>query len=216
LLLSNAVFIIVYGKAKFFFFLNLLPPQKFDEKIELTEEERKLSQSFFIPKKLRRKQYLLQEGDVCKYIAFVEKGLLRSYTVDDKGNEHITQFAFEGWWISDQYSYLTGEPSEYNIEVMDDCELLLLTKQMEEEMLEKIPKFERYFRILLQNNLIATQKRLASSLSQTAEERYNELISSCPDTLPKRLPQHMLASFLGISPETFSRIRKQMSLKTIK
>ncbi|HEV8504887.1 MAG TPA: Crp/Fnr family transcriptional regulator [Chitinophagaceae bacterium] len=187
--------------------------QKFDEKIELTEEEKKLSQSFFIQKKLRRKQYLLQEGDVCKYIAFVEKGLLRSYTVDDKGNEHITQFAFEGWWISDQYSYLTGEPSEYNIEVMDDCALLLLTKQKEEEMLEKIPKFERYFRILLQNNLIATQKRLVSSLTQTAEERYNEFISACPTTLPHRIPQHMLASYLGVTPETISRIRKQMSLK---
>jgi len=190
--------------------------EKFSEKIELTEAEKKLSRSFFIPKKLRRKQYLLQEGDVCKYVAFVEKGLLRSFTVDDKGHEHITQFAFEGWWIADQVSFLTGEPSEYNIEALEDCELLLLTKQAEDEMLEKIPKFERYFRILLQNNLIATQKRLASSLSQTAEERYNELISSCPDTLPKRLPQHMLASFLGISPETFSRIRKQMSLKTIK
>ena len=187
--------------------------QKFAEKIELTEEEKELSRSFFIPKKLRRKQYLLQEGDVCKYVAFVEKGLLRSFTVDDKGHEHITQFAFEGWWIADQVSFLTGEPSEYNIEALEDCELLLLTKQAEDEMLEKIPKFERYFRILLQNNLIATQKRLASSLSQTAEEKYNELISVCPDTLPKRIPQHMLASFLGISPETFSRIRKQMTLK---
>jgi CRP-like cAMP-binding protein len=188
--------------------------QKFAEKIELTEEEKELSRSFFITKKLRKKQYLLQEGDVCKYVAFVEKGLLRSFTVDDKGHEHITQFAFEGWWIADQVSFLTGEPSEYNIEALEDCELLLLTKQAEDEMLEKIPKFERYFRILLQNNLIATQKRLASSLSQTAEEKYNELISVCPETLPKRIPQHMLASFLGISPETFSRIRKQMSLKT--
>jgi CRP-like cAMP-binding protein len=188
--------------------------QKFAEKIELTEEEKNLSRSFFVPRKLRKKQYLLQEGDVCKYVAFVEKGLLRSFTVDDKGHEHITQFAFEGWWIADQVSFLTGEPSEYNIEALEDCELLLLTRQAEDEMLAKIPKFERYFRILLQNNLIATQKRLASSLSQTAEERYNELISVCPDTLPKRLPQHMLASFLGISPETFSRIRKQMSLKT--
>ena len=187
--------------------------QKFAEKIELTEEEKELSRSFFLTKKLRRKQYLLQEGDVCKYVAFVEKGLLRSFTVDDKGHEHITQFAFEGWWIADQVSFLTGEPSEYNIEALEDCELLLLTKQAEDEMLEKIPKFERYFRILLQNNLIATQKRLASSLSQTAEEKYNELISVCPDTLPKRIPQHMLASFLGISPETFSRIRKQMTLK---
>jgi len=189
--------------------------KKFDEKIELTEEEKKLSQGFFVPKKLRRKQYLLQEGDVCKYVAFVEKGLLRTYTVDDKGNEHITQFAFEGWWTADQYSYLTGEPSEYNIEVMEDCELLLLTKQAEEEMLEKIPKLERFFRLLLQNNLISTQKRLVSSFSQTAEERYNEFMGSCPTSpnLLNRIPQHMLASYLGISAETLSRIRRQMTVK---
>jgi CRP-like cAMP-binding protein len=187
--------------------------RKFDEKIKLTEEEKQLSGSFFIPKKLRKKQYLLQEGDVSKYVAFVEKGLLRSYIVNDKGSEHIIQFAFEGWWIADQFSFLTGEPSEYNIEAMEDCELLLLTKQAEEQMLEKIPKLERFFRILLQNNLIATQKRLASSLSQTAEERYNELVKACPETLPHRIPQHMLASFLGITPETLSRIRKQMSLR---
>jgi len=187
--------------------------QKFDEKIELTEEEKKLSRSFFISKKLRRKQYLLQEGDVCKYVAFVEKGLLRSFAVDDKGHEHITQFAFEGYWIADQYSFLTGEPSEYNIEALEECELLLLSKQAEDEMLEKIPKLERFFRLLLQNNLIATQKRLVSSLSQTAEERYNECVSACPTTLPHRIPQHMLASYLGVTPETISRIRKQMSLK---
>src|SRR5437868_11841367 len=135
--------------------------QKFEEKIELTEEEKQLSRSFFISKKLRKKQYLLQEGDVNKYVAFVEKGLLRTFNVNDKGHEHIIQFAFEGWWTGDQLSFLTGEPSEYNIEAMEDSELLLLTKQADDEMLEKIPKLERYFRILLQNSLIATQKRLA-------------------------------------------------------
>ena len=187
--------------------------QKFDEKVSLTDEEKQLSGSFFIPKKIRKRQYLLQEGDACKYIAFVEKGLLRSYAVSDKGSEQIIQFAFEGWWISDQFSFLTGEPSTYNIDALEDSELLLLSKQAEEQLLEKIPKFERYFRILLQNNLIATQKRLVSSLSQTAEERYNELVKVCPETLPQRIPQHMLASFLGITPETLSRIRKQMATK---
>lgn len=183
--------------------------QHLNERIKLTEEEKALCQSFFISKKLRKKQYLLQQGDAAKYVAFVEKGLLRSYKVDDKGYEHITQFAFEGWWVSDMLSFLTGQPSELDIDSLEDSELLLLTKQTYDQLLEKIPKFERYFRILLQNSLIATQKRLVSSMSQTAEERYDELVASCPTTLPQRIPQHMLASYLGIKPETLSRIRKK-------
>jgi CRP-like cAMP-binding protein len=186
--------------------------QKFDEKISLTEEEKQLSKSFFIPKKIRKKQYLLQEGDVCKYVAFVEKGMLRLYAIDEKGNEHIMQFAFEGWWMSDQLSFLTGQPSIYNIEAMENSELLLLTRQSEEQMMEKIPKFERFFRILLQNSLIANQSRLANTLSKSAEERYNEMLSACP-TLRQRIPLKMLASFLGITPETLSRIRRQIALR---
>jgi CRP-like cAMP-binding protein len=186
--------------------------QKFDEKVELTDKEKEISRSFFTPKKLRKKQYLLQEGDVCKFIAFVEKGFMRSYSIDEKGNEHIMQFAFEGWWIADQLSFLTGEISAYNIDAIEDCELLLLSRQAEEQMMQSVPKLERYFRILLQNNLINTQRRLAGSLNMTAEERYNDLIISCP-TIQLRVPQHMMASYLGITPETLSRIRKQMSVK---
>jgi CRP-like cAMP-binding protein len=187
--------------------------QKLDEKIQLSEEEKELCKTFFIPKKLRKRQYILQEGDVCKYVAFVEKGMLRSYTIDEKGNEHIMQFAFEGWWIADQFSFLTGEPAVYTIDAIEDSELLLLSKQEEEQLLKRIPKFERYFRILLQNSLIATQRRLISSLSQSAEERYHQLINICP-TIPQRVPQHMMASFLGITPETLSRIRRQLTAKT--
>lgn len=186
--------------------------QKFEEKIQLTEEEKELSKTFFTPKKLRKKQYLLQEGDPCKYVAFVETGMLRLYSVDDKGTEHIMQFAFEGWWIADQFSFLTGEPSVYNIDALEDSELLLLTRSAEDQLMTTIPKFEKFFRILLQNNLISTQRRLVSSLSHTAEEKYNQLIHSCP-TIPQRVPQHMMASYLGITPETLSRIRKQMSLR---
>jgi CRP-like cAMP-binding protein len=184
--------------------------QKFDEKVALSSEEKALCKTFFQSKKLRRKQYLLQEGDPCKYVSFVEKGILRSYTIDEKGLEHIIQFAFEGWWISDQYSFLTGEPSFYTIDALEDCELLLLSRDAEEEMLEKVPKMERFFRILLQNSLIAMQRRIISSLSRSAEEKYQELVVSCP-TIPQRVPQHMMASYLGITPETLSRIRKQIS-----
>lgn len=186
--------------------------QKFDEKIQLSAEEKELAKTFFLPKKLRKRQYLLQEGDAAKYVAFVEKGMLRSYTVDDKGVEHIIQFAFEGWWISDQYSFLTGEPSQYNIDALEDCELLLLSRSAEEQLMEQVPKMERYFRILLQNSMIAMQRRIVGSLSQPAEKRYTDLVQTCP-TIPRRVPQHMMASFLGITPETLSRIRKQASLK---
>ncbi len=186
--------------------------ENISKKIVLNADDQQLLKTFFIPKKLRKKQYLLQEGDVSKYLAFVEKGILRYYTVDEKGGEHIIQFAFEGWWLGDQFSFLTGEPSMYNIDALEDCELLLLTKQTEEQMLEKIPKMESYFRLLLQNHLIATERRLVSSLSYSAEDKYKQLIQACP-TIPERVPQHMMASFLGITPETLSRLRKQISLR---
>lgn len=184
--------------------------KKVNEKVNLTSEEEDICKTFLIPKKVRKKQYILQEGDVCKYGAFVEKGALRSYTIDEKGQEHIVQFAIEGWWISDMYSFITGEPSVYNIDVLEDAELLLLSKPSEEELLEKVPKFERYQRLLVQGAYIALQRRLVLSLSQSAEEKYTKLTNTYPDII-QRVPQHMIASYLGITPETLSRIRRQIS-----
>jgi CRP-like cAMP-binding protein len=182
------------------------------EHISITEEEFDLCKTLFILKKLRKKQYLLQEGDVSRYTAFVEKGMLRTFTVDDKGNEPILQFSMEGWWITDLYSFLTDEPSRYNIEAIEDCELLLITKSSWDVLLEKVPAFERYFRILIQNSLIAIQRRLMNSMTETAEEQYTKLIATFPTCL-QRVPQHMIASFLGITPETLSRIRSQMATR---
>jgi len=115
------------------------------ERVTISEEEFNFCKTLFIPKKLRKRQFLLQEGDVCKYTSFVEKGMLRTYTVDEKGNEPILQFSSEGWWIADIYSFLTDEPSLYNIEALEDCELLQITKPSWEILLQKIPVFERYF-----------------------------------------------------------------------
>ncbi len=186
--------------------------KKVDEIIAVTDDEFEYCKTLFLPKKLRKKHYLLQEGDVCKYTAFVEKGILRTYTVDDKGAEHILQFGMEGWWSADLYSFFTKEPSVFNTEAVEECELLLITQPSWDLLLEKIPAFERYFRILLQNNLIATQRRLIGSLSETAEQKYLNLIQVFPDFV-QRVPQHMIASYLGITRETLSRIRSQMSTR---
>lgn len=182
------------------------------DKVTLTEAEFEVCKTFFIPKKIRKKQTLLLEGDVCTYNAFIEKGILRSYTTDEKGHEHIMQFAFEGWWITDLSSFLMGEHSTFTIEAIEDSELLLLTATAREELMDALPVFERYQRLLLQNAYIALQKRVNSALTATAEEKYTKLTISYPDIVA-RVPQHMIASYLGLSPETLSRVRKQITLR---
>lgn len=176
--------------------------------ITISDEDFDQLKTSFITKKLRKRQYLLQEGDICKYQAFVEKGLLRSFTVDEKGSEHILQFASEGWWVADLSSYLSEEPSFLNIEALEEAELLMISKVEWEAAMKKIPGLEHYFRIILQNHLIATQKRLLQSLAETAEEKYNRFLKTYPECV-QRMPQHMIASYLGVTRETLSRVRKQ-------
>jgi CRP-like cAMP-binding protein len=186
--------------------------QNIKEKVTITEEEFEFTKTLFIPKKLRKRQYLLQDGDICKYTAFVEKGMLRTFTIDEKGNQPILQFSMEGWWVADLYSFLTNEPSLYNIDALEDCELLLITKPSWDLLLEKVPAFERFFRILIQNSLIATQRRLMGSMSESAEEKYTNLINNFPGCI-ERVPQHMIASYLGITRETLSRVRSQLATR---
>jgi CRP-like cAMP-binding protein len=183
--------------------------QKFTEKISLTSDEMEQCKRFFSPKKLRRRQYFLQQDDVCRHTAFIVSGLLRSYTVDDEGEEHIIQFASQGWWLTDLYSNKTGRPTIINIDALEDCELLLLSRADEEALLQQIPKLERYFRLLLENGLIAAEQRLIYSLGKPAEEKYRTFIDIYPD-LVQRVPLHMIASYLGVTPETLSRVRKQI------
>ncbi|HWJ28617.1 MAG TPA: Crp/Fnr family transcriptional regulator [Flavisolibacter sp.] len=184
--------------------------QKIKAIVPITEEEFNWSKTLFVPKQLLKRQYLLQQGDVCTYQAFVEKGILWSYTIDEKGSEHILQLASEGWWMADLSSYLTDEPSILNIDAIEAAEVLLISRTSWEMAMQKIPKLEHYFRIIIQNHLIATQKRLLQSFSETAEEKYIRFLHTFPDC-EQRVPLHMIASYLGIQRETLSRLRKQIN-----
>jgi CRP-like cAMP-binding protein len=184
--------------------------EKFNATISVNEDELDYCKTLFLPKKLRKRQFLLQEGDVCKYQAFVEKGLLRLYRIDEKGTEHILQFALEGWWAADLSSYVTGETSVFNIEALEDSELLLLSKPSWDTLMQQIPKFEHYFRIILQNHLVATQKRLIQSHTETAEEKYLKFVQAYPACI-QRIPQHMIAAYIGVSRETLSRLRNRLA-----
>lgn len=177
-------------------------------KIHLTDQEKERIKPLFISRKLRRRQYLLQAEEICTHLTFVTKGLLRSYNVDDKGNEHINQFAWEGWWISDFYSFLTQEKAIFNIDAIEETEVLMISLQNYEELTVQVPAMDRYFRILYQNSLVTKDRRLMSSTTHTAEEKYLQFAKRYAQIL-QRIPQHLVASYLGLAPETISRIRRK-------
>ncbi|TWR29178.1 Crp/Fnr family transcriptional regulator [Mucilaginibacter pallidiroseus] len=183
-----------------------------EEKVALTDADKEKITSYFIPKRLRKRQYLLQEGDVCKHLAFVAKGLLRTYNIDEKGDEHMSIFGMEGWWVSDFNSFLSGEEAVFNIDAIEDTELLLLSRSDYEALTLAVPVMDRYYRILYQNSLVTKERRLMSSITYTAEEKYVKLSESNPELI-KRVPQNLIASYLGIAPETLSRIKKNLAKK---
>jgi CRP-like cAMP-binding protein len=183
-----------------------------NSRVYLTDEEFSICTKFFISKKLKKHQFLLNEGDVCKYLGFVNSGCLRQYSIDNKGTEHIIQFAIEDWWVSDSHSFLSGLPATYNIDALQDSEVLLLERSAREELLDSCPKMERFFRLLIEANHVATQQRIADSLGASAEERYLKFIKTYPK-LFEQVPQNHIASYLGITPQSLSRIRKELTQK---
>lgn len=181
-------------------------------KITLTPEQVTMVEQVCRLKKLRRRQYLLQEGDVWHYNAFVSKGLVRTFRVDEKGVEHIFQFSPENWWAGDRQSYLYEEPAKFNIEALEDTEVILIPKGDFERLLEAIPAYNTFQRNLLERSFVVLQNRIHMGNSYTAEEKYNEFIKAYPDII-NRVPQHMIASYVGVSPETLSRIRNHVAKK---
>lgn len=181
-----------------------------DEKVSFTDAEWEVFRHSFIPKKMRKRQFLHQEGDICSRLVFIEKGGLYSYSIDAKGNQRVLQFGFEGWWIADLYSFFTGEPSKITIEVLEDCELLLLESSQHEMLLKTIPAYNDYVRILYQNAYVALQQRVENALGLSAEERYIRFLGQYAE-LMNRVPLHLIASYLGISAETLSRVRSKIA-----
>lgn len=180
--------------------------------IHLSEEELAFFHSLLKHKKVKKKNFLLQEGEICDFEAFILKGCIRSYYLDKEGVETILLFAVEEWWVSDLTSFSEQKPSNLFIETVEDSELLSIDYKNKTLLFEKIPAFERMFRLLVQRSLSVLQQRFYASVSQTAEERYLHFMEKYPH-IAQRVPQHQIARYIGVSPEFLSKVRSSMYKK---
>jgi len=180
--------------------------------ISLTAEELAFFHGLLKYRKLKKKSFLLQEGEICDFEAFVLKGCIRSYYIDKDGVETILLFAVEDWWVSDLTSFSEQKPSNLFIETIENCELLSIDYKNKSLLFQKIPAFERMFRLLVQRALGVLQQRFYASVSQTAEERYLQFLEKYP-LVAQRVPQHQIARYIGVSPEFLSKVRSTMYKK---
>lgn len=178
----------------------------------LSEDEKLVIENHMKPRRFRKKQYFLQEGDVCKYTGFIVKGSARTFSVDRDGNENILKLSVEDWWLADFESFYHLTPSQYNIQAIEDLEILQVTNAQVEEFFKPISAFSAMMEVIKQNNAIANQNRMQAVIRYTAEERYADFVSNYPHFL-QRFPQNVIASYLGLSPETLSRLRKKINSK---
>lgn len=167
--------------------------------IQLDKSETDYFLSLLQSKKIKRKEFLLKQGYICKTDNFIVKGCLRVYSIDDNGFEHIVMFGIEDWWVSDLLSFLTETKSNYFIDALEDTELIQISKSNLEKLYKEVPKFERFFRLIIQNAYVAEQKRINQNLSLNAEQRYLNFIKKYP-AFVQRIPQKQLAAYLGITP----------------
>ncbi len=179
---------------------------------KITEDDFSLIEKKLLKRFVNKRRPLLMEGETSRYLYFVEKGALRSYTIDKDGLEHVVQLVIEDYWVTDLYSFITGAPGNINIEAIEDSEVLLLPNNELDRLYNEIPALERFFRHLYQRAYVSLQQRYNTALSNNAEERYRLLITDFPH-IAARIPLIYIASYLGITPESLSRIRKRFFLK---
>ncbi|SHM48533.1 Crp/Fnr family transcriptional regulator [Chryseobacterium polytrichastri] len=180
-----------------------------EELISLTDEEFEHIHSFFKFKKLKKHQYLIQENELVTTIYFVTKGLLKASFIDKEGKEHIIQFAMENWWISDFQSFYNGMPSVINIDCLEEVELCSISKENLEKMCSENHKMEHFFRVKNSFGYVALQQRILSLLTTNAKERFEQFSHQYPQLI-QRIPKAVIASYLGVSRETLSRISNKL------
>ncbi|MEO5976895.1 MAG: Crp/Fnr family transcriptional regulator [Chryseolinea sp.] len=180
--------------------------------ITLDKSETELFLSFLELKKVKRKTVLLKEGQICRASTFIVDGALKGFTFDKAGHEYVINFALKDWWIADMYSLISQRPGVLTIEAIADSEIVVLTKEKQNILYEKVPKFEKFFRVLVENSLVANQQRLINNLTLTAEERYEYFVKKYPFVL-ECAPLHNIASYLGMTPEFLSKIRRRSAGK---
>ena len=181
-------------------------------KVGVTNEQFEKLEPLLTARTLKKGEVILNAGDICKRTTFIEKGCLRSYVIDKKGKEHIISFAPENWWLADQNSLVKDQPAMFYIDAVEDSEVIFMEGHVQKVLEEVIPGSQQMFAQLTQNNIFAMQKRLVNHLSATADERYLDFIETYP-SLALRLPQKMIAAYIGVAAESLSRIRGQILVK---
>ena len=178
--------------------------------IQLNQQEEEYFCSLLRYTRLRKKQYLIQPDYVCKYKSYVVKGCLRAFITDDKGEDYTLQFAVEDWWIADFGSFINQVPATMIVEAIEDSELIQIDYNAVQLLYSQVPKFESFFRVITERSYVFLQKRIISNISMTAEEKYRDFITRYPN-IAARVPQYAMASYLGITTEFLSKIRRRLS-----
>lgn len=181
--------------------------------VSLSDTEKEKLISIIRTTKIKKRQFIDQPGYTCKYRNYVVKGAFRSYFIDNDGKEHTVQIAIEDWFVSDFYSYITQTPATLYVEALEDSTIFQMTYDDIEGLCKEIHGLSEYFRISTEKAFAFSRKRALSNLSMTAEEKYLELLERYPDIV-RRVPQKVIASYLGMTPEFMSKIRKNLSLKS--